>query len=382
MLDAAELEELRALQARAYGRAAALSADDAVRLRELEERRVARAPEMPEDAAVEMTGSALREPDPLAGEDDDARATAAPVDEADAPLDDTDTDTEADTDTDADEDADVPRSAPPLRVLLRRHWRPAAIAAVAVLLIGVGVGWLAFARPATAPVALTAEQQGWQDDLVSSGVYDAGSVRALAVEEGAGIWVATTDDGARSCLILSTGDVTQPSCDRRETVLQTGLYGSIAVENADEQRRQVSVQMLFTAVGEPAVAVSSYDYDPSIGGITYANEQESNTAERLVDEGFDANSLWVVGYDGDVPVWTGTQTASQNQCLIHDGSTADAPVICADPETMQDQATSRLVLNVVDSETGAVTLLELLANRGPAYLVITREAGVIGAADD
>lgn len=368
MLDAAELEELRALQARAYGREAALSQADAVRLRDLEQRRVARAPEMPEEGAVETIAAAPREPGPLASEDDDGAPAAAAADEADASSDDADT----------DGDADARRSAPPLRTLLRRHWRPVALVAVGMLLLGVGVGWLAFGRSAPAPVALTAEQQGWQDDLVSSGVYDTGSVRALAVEEGAGIWVATTDGGARSCLILSTGDATQPSCDRRETVLHTGLYGSIAVENA----RQVSVQMLFTAAGEPAVAVSSYDYDPSVGGITYANEQESDTAKRLVDEGFDANSLWVVGYDGDVPVWTGVQTSTQNQCLIYDGSAADAPVICADPETMQDQSTSRLVLNVVDSETGAATHLELLTNRGPAYLVITREAGVIGAADD
>ena len=380
MLDAVELEELRSLQARAYGRDGGLAEADAARLRHLEDRRVLRTTAVADAGAVgagAVVPTRVAEVERTAHAEREAGGTAPT---STPPVDD-----DADTTRTGSEGDEPPAPAPevtPLRALLRRHWRPVAIAAVAVLLLGVGVGWFAFGRSVAAAVELTAAQQGWQDDLVSSGVYDAGSIRALAVEEGAGVWTATTGDGERVCLILSTGDVTQPRCDRRETAVQAGLYGSIAVKGADDRRRQLSVQMLFTAAGEPAIAVSAYDYDPSVGGITYANEQESNTAKRLVDEGFEANSLWVVGYDGDVPVWTGVQTDTQNQCLIHDGSTAESPVICADPETMQDQSTSTLVLNVVDAETGAVTHLELLANRGPAYLVITRESGVIGAAED
>jgi hypothetical protein len=201
------------------------------------------------------------------------------------------------------------------------------------------------------------------------------------VKEGAVIWTATSEASKNTCLILSTGEMTTPSCDRTDRIAESGIYGAIIVRDADDVRRQVTAQMLMTAAGEPAVSVGSYDYEATESGITYANEAESQTAERLADDGFEPSSLWVVGYDGDVPVWTATQLDSQNRCLIYDGSTADAPMTCADPETMQDQASS-LVLNVTDVATGDVTHLELPSTLGPAYLVITPQGSVVGAGGD
>lgn len=356
MLDADEHDELRSLQARAYRRDAALTEADADRLRELEERRLARVAEAGEHEVAEP-GDALTEP-------------LVPAPTSGLPRED---------ETDAEADAEQPSmpSTAPLRSLARAHWRVFAIAAVTVLVIGLGVGWLAFGRSGDSPVALTAQQQGWQDDLVASGSYDSGSIHALAVEEGVVIWAATRDGQVRTCLILSSGDVTTPSCDRTERVAETGIYGAITVGAADDAQRQVSAQLLLTAAGEPAVAVSSYDYESGESGITYANEAESQTAERLADDGFEPGSLWVVGYDGDVPVWTGLKLESQSQCLIYDGSGSDAPMTCMDPETMQDQASS-LVLNVTSVETGQVTHLEMASNRGPSYLVITREGSAAG----
>lgn len=374
MLDAGELEELRHLQARAYGRDAALTDAEAVRLRDLEERRVARIPESAEPASLPPEkASAARGDGAGAGRQTpaDIGASEGRVRE-DGPLD----------PPPVPEQEESPAVASPSLVALARgHWRSLAIAAAVVLVIGLGVGWLAFGKPAIAPVELTAEQQKWQDDLISAGVYDQGSIRALAVEEGAVIWSATRDERERTCLILGTGEMTQPSCDRTERIGDTGIYGAITVRGTDDRQRQVSVQMLLTASGEPAVAVTSYDAESGVSGITYANDEETRTAERLAEDGFEANSLWVVGYDGDVPVWTGMKRDSQNQCLIYDGSAADSPSVCADPETMQEQASS-LVLTVVDSETGETTSLELASNHGPSALVITRGGGVVGAGED
>ena len=370
MLGPDDLEELRSLQARAYGRDAGLTEAEADRLRELEERRVSGASET----------MAAATPDAA----DSERVTAAETGEAGAgraaPL--------PEEPVGSGEQPIAPALESPgtathssVRALLRRHWRPAVLAAAALLIAGTGIGWLASTLSAPAPVALTAEQQEWQNELLASGDYDSGSVRAVAVEEGAVVWTATKDGRSRTCLILSTGDVTQPSCDRTETVATTGIYGSITVSAEDDRQRQVAVQMLLTAAGEPAVAVSAYDYDTGISGITYANDEEALIAERLVDDGFDANSLWVVGYDDDVPVWSGVQTETQNPCLIYHGTAADDPVTCADPETMQEESSS-LVLNVVDTETGGVTHLEMRSGQGPTYLVITREEGVVGAGGD
>jgi hypothetical protein len=375
MLPAEELEELRSLQARAYGRDAVLTDADALRLRELQARRVAPAPEAAEHEPAEPRVPSPSEPPsaeraPAGAGGGDASVLVAP-----------ETDDGGPESAEAHGDETPSSPAPSLWSLLRTRWRPVAIAAVAVLLVGLGVGWLAFGRSGVASVELTAEQQEWQDDLISGGVYDAGSVHALAVEEGVVVWAATKDSRARTCVILSTGAVSLPSCDRTDRVAETGIYGSITVGASDDLQRQVNVQMLLTATGDPAVAVTAYDYDPVSSGITYANEQEADTAARLVEEGFDASSLWVVGYDGEVPVWNGVQVDSQNRCLIHDGSTPESPMTCADPETMQEQASS-LVLNVVDTDTGAVTHLEMGSAQGPAYLVITREGGVGGAGGD
>lgn len=368
MLGADEVEELRSLQARAYGREAALSEAETLRLNDLEDRRVTRAVTAPAGeeteaesppAAADVQSGAAGDPPASASEGlGSGGADAAPAVTA----------------------TPSPASAS-LLSLARAHWRPFAIAATAALVIGVGIGWLAFGAAGATPVALTDEQQSWQADLVASGDYDSGSIRALAVEEGAVIWTATKGERERTCLILSTGDVTVPSCDRTESIAETGIYGAITVRDADDKQRQVGAQMLLTAAGEPAVAVNSYDYEPTESGITYANETESQTAERLVDDGFEPGSLWVIGYDGDVPVWSAMQLDSQNQCLIYDGSTPEAPMTCADPETMQDQASS-LVLNVTDVETGEVTHLEMASNQGPSYLVITRQGSVVGAGGD
>jgi hypothetical protein len=381
MLEPEESEELRSLQARAYGRESSLTATEAERLRELEDRRVAPAAESgpPERVVARPSADEGASVAESAGVDAD-RVVAEAVGAARArsvgegAVDDA-------ADAAPDGSSPVSSSWRPVLSLLRPHWRSIALAAVLVLAVGVGVGWLTFGRSGVEAVELTAEQQGWQNDLLAEGVYDSGSLRALAVEEGAVIWTATKDGQERTCLILGTGDARVPTCERTERIATTGIYGSISVKGERGLQREVSAQMLFTASGEPAVAVSTYEYDPTESGVTYANEKESETAARLSENGFDASSLWVVGYDREVPVWTGQQTESRNHCLIYDGSTDEAPVACADPETMQDQ-TSNLVLTVVDTETGGVTSLEMMSNQGPGYLVITREGGTSGAGGD
>ncbi|MDF2507439.1 MAG: hypothetical protein K0Q52_1298 [Microbacterium sp.] len=372
MLGPEESTELRSLQARAYGRDSALTATEAERLRELEDRRVA---PVAERAPGEQPVARARI------DDGASAATSADDDQDGADADDARDPAVDEEGADADEPSSAPSTWRSLLSLLRTSWRPIALATVAVLAVGVGVGWLAFGRSGAEAVELTAEQQGWQDDLLADGVYDPGSIRPLAVEEGAVIWTATKGGQERTCLILGTGDATVPTCERTERIAATGIYGSISVKGEGGLQREVSAQLLFTASGEPAAAVSTYEYDPTESGVTYANEKESETAARLSEDGFDASSLWVVGYDRDVPIWTGQQTESRNHCLIYDGSTDEAPVACADPETMQDQA-SNLVLTVVDTETGGTTSVEMMSSSGPGYLVITREGGTSGAGGD
>ncbi|PQZ54085.1 MULTISPECIES: hypothetical protein [unclassified Microbacterium] len=380
MLGADEVEELRSLQARAYGRDAALTEAEALRLDDLEGRRFVPAAASvdtttPLDSAtpldVASSPATARLPGEGAGElrgveaehrqDDAAESFAA----ADAGSSTAGGDTRDPVET--------------VRSLLRAHWRPAVLVAAALVVVGAGVGWMLFGRSGPAPVALSAQQQEWQGALLAGDLYDQGSVRALAVEQGAVIWTATKDDGERTCLLVAKSASALPNCELTETVEKTGLFGAVTLESSDEVRRELNVQMMFTASGEPAVAARTEEYGPgTTNGVMYANAEEAEKAKRIAAQGFEINSLWVIGYDGEVPVWTGMEVKGFQTCLIYDGSDEQFPRVCADALTMQEQSAT-LVLNVVDDESGDVTRLELpTASNGSSSLMVTR----VGGADD
>lgn len=400
MVTAGGDDELRVLQRKAYARDGALTPAEADRLRELEEQRrfatAAASPvshaAAPADARAGSAPASARSSDVRPGADAPARSEAASARSTAArPSADASTDSGASAgSTDPDGAQSAPDAAAGSRetattrhrlvgLVRSRRGAVAAVAAAALVAVGVGIGWVVFGRPPGPAVALTAEQRAWQEDVVASDAYDPGSVRALAVEEGVVLWTATQQQGERTCLILGAGASTMPSCDRTEIVQRSGLYGSFTLSSDDDGQRQVSAQLLLGPNGEAVVAASTGEYSTA---IQYANDEESATARRLAEAGFDPGSIWVTGYDGDVPLWSATQVETGRQCLIYDGSTADAPVACETPETLAEYGPG-LFLQVTDAETGAVTNYELPGNvAGPSVLVITREGSVAGAGGD
>ncbi|MFJ6548742.1 hypothetical protein [Microbacterium sp. NPDC091676] len=374
MTDDDDVEERRALQRKAYRAGGELTAAEATRLRALEESRRTRAAGPP--AAASATGPVpeARTPGPppssesVSGAPDDGEPPApggAPV----IP------------EEEAEEVATARTDAPTLQEGRRRRLGMLALAAVVVLLLGVGIGWLAFGRTGGAAVALSSAQQQWQSELIASGRYDAGSVRALATEDDAVVWMATQNGGASICLVLGSAESTTPSCNQREAVQKEGLWGEVTTQRGDEYTRQVVAQLLLTPDGEPAVSVGVSDFGSGEGsGITYANEEETRTAARLADDGFDPHSIWVVGYDHDVPIWTASEGETGRQCLIYDGSTPDAPRACETTETLQEHD-GRLQLQVTDGETGGLTTYELPTAGSPSFVII-REGSDVGAGGD
>lgn len=370
MRDADELAEMRALQVRAYGRDGELSPGEADRLAELQagvaahretapaDRREASAPEPVATSSVGTRGLGAAAPEGTATQSAPGSAPAESAEGAEEAL----------------------PSASALSSI-RAFWRPLALAAVVVLAVGVGIGWLAFGRVITPSVALSPEQQEWQTALLAEAVYDSGSVRAAAVEEDVVVWTATQDEGKTTCIILSNGERTRPTCQPTEVVEDDGIFGSLLVEISEKVRREVMASVVFASSGEPVVRMDSWDQTPGTSGITYANEEETRIAAELARDGYDPNSIWVAGYDGDVPVWTATVIDSQAQCLIYDGGSETSPRVCVDAQTMMDQE-SGLVLNVVDPLSGQATTFEISPNTGPTYLVITRERGETGAGGD
>jgi hypothetical protein len=347
MLDAEDSVELRSLQMRAYGRDGALTDAEAARLRELEagRRRIAEPPaarraepRVPQPARVEPAA-----PDVAAGVDGISRPPEVPttgVTSGDSGL-----------------------------AALRQHWRAAVAIIAAFAVVGFVLGWLIFADRGSAPMQLTAQQAEWQSAIVASGDFDSGSVRAMTQEEGVVIWFATKGDGADVCLVLGHEDATAPACTTREQATIQGVNATLAKPVSAAQTYDIQAQMFLTQDGEPAVITRSY-ITSSQSTSMFASEAEAEAATTLAEQtGLDRRTILVVGYDEEVPIWTGIDTSTQRYCLVYDGSMPDPPMACDDSLMLAD-ADRTLVLDVADD--GETTRYEYQFGYGQQYLTVTK----------
>lgn len=351
MLDAEDAVELRVLQARAYGRAGALSEAEAVRLRELEAARTA-----------ESESRGAEKPRPQVPE-----GVVTPRETPPAP------DHPAGTDTESQGES--------LVTILRRHWRLALVVTLGFAVIGVALGWLLFSDRGVAPIQLTAEQQRWQSGIVASGDFDSGSLRAMAEEEGVVISFATKNDGADVCLVLASADATAPACTTREQATIQGVDATLTKAVDGSQSYDIQAQMFLTPDGRPAVVARSFITSPQSTSM-FASQAEAEAAATLAEEtGLDRRSIMVVGYDGDVPIWTGIDMSTQRYCLVYDGSMTDPPMVCDDSLMLAD-ADRTLVLDVSGADDGEITRYEYRFSYGQQYLTVTKGLGADDAAGE
>ncbi|MDN3443153.1 hypothetical protein [Microbacterium sp. APC 3901] len=341
MLDADESVELRALQARAYGRSGALSEAEAARLRELEAGN-ARGARPPEPQAAERRHAHVAPAASSAAEGDGApvseAAIATGVTHVDSAL-----------------------------AALRQHWRLAV--AIAAAVVGAVLGWLIFADRGPAPMQLTAQQQEWQSAIVASGGFDPGSVRAMTQEEDVVIWFATKNDGADVCLVLGHEDATAPACTTREQAMILGVNATLTKPVGQNQNYDVQAQMFLTEDGEPAVITRSYITSPQSASM-FASPDEAEAATTLAEQtDLDRRTIQVVGYDDQVPIWTGIDASTQRYCLVYDGSMPDPPMACDDSLMLAD-ADRTLVLDI--AHDGETTRYEYQFGYGQQYLTVTR----------
>lgn len=333
-----EITELRALQERAYGRAGSLTPADAARLRQLEFEVEEEAPAVPgTDTVIETDG--VDDADPSGGE----RTVAVAAGSA--------------------------GTAPPAASVLRARWRLLAGVLLVALLIGVLLGWALFSPRSPQEVPLDAAQLSWQDELLASGKYDPGSVRAIGEEDGTIVWFATRDDGKTVCAIIGDGVTTAPACRGRELALMQGVQTSLR-RDVEGGEGRVDAQVQFDAEGDPAVLTSSYLVGADAGGV-YATEAEQRAAEQLMDSGYSPSSLMIVGHDGDVPIWIGVDMDSARWCLIYDGSSSPAEAVCDGAGNSVGEG-GTLEMTHLDVDAGTSTSIEYRFGPGPSYLEITR----------
>ncbi|CAH0228566.1 hypothetical protein SRABI76_02692 [Microbacterium oxydans] len=349
MLGADERDELRALQARAYGRGGELSEPEAGRLRELSRRRAGPTPVTPTPGLISGVPEAL-----VGTSHADEHAASTPGMSTD------------DVQTDA-----APRS---LRSAIVAHWRPALIAVVGAMIIGIGAGWLLFGRSGVESIELTPQQQEWQTALADGG-YDPGSVRPVAGYDGVVLWYATKMAGEKTCLVIGDGDQTEVACQDTASVRVSGVSTRLVVEG--EQQTEISGHLLLSPGGQPAVMVSASVISGEVEPM-FANPEEERFAAGLVDQGFKANTVFVVGYDGDNAIWTGFHPENGAQCLIYAASADRSVMHCGENGVNED-----LWIEYVDPKSGEPTRAEWnRASSVGANLVIIRSGDTGDAAEE
>lgn len=369
--DAVELDELRA---KAYGPRGGLTDAEARRLEELQaltRETTQRAPRVRSTADASTDSGAdrdalLREPsDPegsgTSGEDEPLPAESDLV--------------ETDSDSAAEPDA---RARPAgLRGILDRRWFPYAAVGFA-LVLGFGVGFAVFGQEVVRSVALSLSVAAEQTELEARGEYDPGSIRPLDRVREATIWHATRDDGERQCVIVTVEERFERACVPADQFDEhrASLYAGISLPAEEESEADgLNVNVVRASDGDLDVHVQIWT--PGMWDWrSHYTEDELGIIERIEDEtGVAGESLELIGYDGDRPIWV--EYTGAGACIIAvvdavERACSDHP---KDPETA--------MLQIADD--GWITIYRVSAHDlRPASLTIERAPvpGVDGTIDD
>lgn len=362
-------DELRDLQRRAYGRAGALTREEAGRLRELQQSRRTNIGK-PSAPLREMVDAVPHTTAPTPGSDrpDDGepkRGESRGFGSA----------KEADAAETARTDAREPVETPGMATVLRRHWRSVMVSSMLLLALGTGIGWALFAPPSDA-VALTAEQQERRALLEDESDFDPGTLGAAGKDDDSGaiVWLGTKGEGDLTCAVVDVDVATQSQCQRTSDFEDLGINVSVMLpgENVDEVTAvftSLNAYVFLASDGRPGTAFQRWDSSSSI--LARFTGDERTRAEELVAQGFEMN-LSVVGYFRDEPVWMANrygETVEPETCLIVDAAQLDA--VCLPSTTAIDVGLSTFVSDD-GSGSGAGSSLTLAFTAGQTpYLTIT-----------
>lgn len=204
-----------------------------------------------------------------------------------------------------------------------------ALACLAALAVGMGVGWATAPRTADAAPAMSDAQRRIAAELEASGDFDAGSVRFAGEEHDAAVWTARL--GEEHCLIMRLDDRQESACGDPEADGMGGQPPPYAQIQTTQGRTTTTVTAVLRATlsGRSTVVVESWamDLDEDSWQFRYS-DTEIPLVEELQKAGFAAPLLRIVGYDGALPIWT---IDSDRRCLmIVDPASLEVSSSCAD----------------------------------------------------
>lgn len=376
MADAGNEARRRELQRRAFAPNGALTDAEADELRELSTRVVAPTPR-PVPTSEETDSPAA--PDPPSASDA-VRAGAGSDQEPAA-------ESEAVTGRSLPEQPDRARRMPSIPILV--------LSAIVAVLLGVGVGWLAFGR-GDGSRPMTDAQRRTLVQLDASDEFDPGSVVLTGSKHGVEAWYATKTADDSECLVLIAAhgaDAAKTSegaadVEGRQTVCQKtgepdtyGLQANVEL-TIDGERAIVWAVLLEDIDGERVTIIQrevladdgTYDWREQYSG------RELEIAEFLDRSGYDGSALQLIGWDDTTPVWMtfdGTQF-----CLLVAEPTALTAEGCAefDPSSggRLEVATDRGIyqLNLTQNVDPRLTII-----RTPDSIVCDVDSGYCGVDD-
>ncbi|MEV7631586.1 hypothetical protein AB0N64_04155 [Microbacterium sp. NPDC089318] len=351
MLNEAESSRRRELQRRAFAAGGGVSEAELGELRELDARAAAppATTAQPPIAAPAPTDS-VPEPETVTAEPLAPEPASAPLDDTPAPVEST-----------------APRRRPRIPVLV--------LSVIVAVLLGVGLGWLAFGRGAGGH-AMTDAQRATLVQLDSSDEFDPGSIEFVGAKHGVEAWYATKDLDEDECLVLVAADETAAAAEDRRTSCQKtdepdtfGLQANLEL-TVDGERVMIWAVLLDDADGERVTVIQrevladdgTYDWRSQYSG------PELVIAEFLDASGYDGDSLQLIGWDDTTPVWMTFDGAKF--CMLVAEPTALIGEACA---SFDSAAGGRLDL----STDRGVYQLNLTQNVDPTLTIIRTRDSVV-----
>lgn len=269
------------------------------------------------------------------------------------------------------------------------------LSALVAVLLGVGVGWLAFGRGDGAH-PMTDAQRKTLVALDAADEFDPGSVVLTGAKHGIEAWYATKTADDTECLVLiataEAGDARgaddktgvegrQTVCQKRDEPNTFGLQANLEL-TVDGERAMIWAVLLEDADGERVTIIQrevladdgTYDWRGQYSG------RDLEIAEFLDSSGYDGNALQLIGRDDSIPIWM-TFNGSQF-CMLVAEPTALRAEGCADFDSSKggslELGTDRGIyqLNLTQNAEPTLTII-----RTPDSIVCDVDSGYCGVDD-
>lgn len=253
------------------------------------------------------------------------------------------------------------------------------LAAVVAVLLGLGVGWLAFGRAGGGP-GMTGAQRETLVQLDSSGEFDAGSVALVGTKHGAEAWHATKGAGESECLVLIAEEERQTACAEAGQPNSFGLQANLGLQ-ADGEHVMIWAVLLEDTDGERVAIIQReiasgerYDWRSQYSG------RDLEIAEFLDSSGYRGDALQLIGYDDTLPIWMTLEPGELCMLVAEPDALIAEGCASLDPSAggRLDLGTDRAVyqLNLSENMDPVLTII-----RTPDSIVCDTDSGYCGVDD-